>query len=249
MSNRFIVLIESDSESPNMTGIILNVKVPPFRSDDLDEIMEWANLKVKYHLKDVGKEYESYSVIPYFGLGLVHKKRLNDPEISIFTSIASNDSRQCEISFDSATQFAKIAINSLVLLNGGAVIAVLTFFGNLIQRLPIRNIDNLSLSLYAYIFGLIGALLAATAGYICQNRQTIELSRGLAESSLNFMTALNLTKVTDTLKRQLETRFPQTRITSGTVRTIAVILAVISLTCFSAGSYCALQSLRDNIFN
>jgi hypothetical protein len=63
--------------------------------------------------------------------------------------------------------FGQVAIRSLVLINGGAAIAVLTFIGNFTQN---QNslMNELSYSLLSFCFGAAAAALVAGFAYVTQ---------------------------------------------------------------------------------
>lgn len=67
-----------------------------------------------------------------------------------------------------AVDFAKQAISFAFLLNGGALIGMLTFIGNAIDKLPKENLTELASSSGLFILGLVSATLASIVAYIAQ---------------------------------------------------------------------------------
>ena len=67
-----------------------------------------------------------------------------------------------------AFEFAKQAISFSFLLNGGALIAILTFMGNAIDKLPIGKLESLSDSSVYFVCGLVLSAASSVIAYIAQ---------------------------------------------------------------------------------
>jgi len=67
-----------------------------------------------------------------------------------------------------AVEFAKQAIGFAFFLNGGALIALLTFVGNSIEHLPHDNVQNIAAASGYYVAGLIVATLCSVLAYSAQ---------------------------------------------------------------------------------
>jgi hypothetical protein len=78
-----------------------------------------------------------------------------------------------------------LALRSIILLNGGAIIGLFTFLGNLAskngQALIQVNVGVMPLAFSAFVIGLIFALLACLASYMAQGcLNLIEFGRAYA---------------------------------------------------------------------
>jgi hypothetical protein len=99
------------------------------------------------------------------------------------------------ISFRAVIDFANSAIKLLVLVNGGAIIAILTFLGNLVVK---RDFDSAAIgasgfAITYFVVGLAAAVAAAAAAYLSQVCFT-ELSMEKSKKSWgNFFRAAGLT--------------------------------------------------------
>lgn len=110
--------------------------------------------------------------------------------------------------------FATTAIRGLFLLNGGAVIALLAFYGNALSATapaPHLRADILASALGLFIGGLIGAFCCAAAAYL---GQMTAAEQGVRDRRL-----------------------------ARAVRVLALLCAAASLAFFAGGAFRALESL------
>ncbi|MDE1967506.1 MAG: hypothetical protein KGI92_01250 [Alphaproteobacteria bacterium] len=119
------------------------------------------------------------------------------------------------ISFRAVIDFANSAIKLLVLVNGGAVIAILTFLGNLVakQDSDTAVVGASGFAITYFVVGLAAAVTAAAAAYLSQVCFT-ELS-------------------TEKRKKGWGNLF----------RAIGLATALVSLICFSVGAWVASDAL------
>ena len=69
---------------------------------------------------------------------------------------------------NSAYEFAKIAITSLITTHSGSLIAVLSFCAQLKHDAPAQGVHNLHLSVASFWCGLVAAILCSVVTYINQ---------------------------------------------------------------------------------
>jgi hypothetical protein len=126
-------------------------------------------------------------------------------------------------------EFSLAGFRTLILINGGAIIALLTYAGNVLSRGTAANLRGAFL---AYV----GGLVATTAAYIFAY-----FSQGL------FMDATGLSAI-GVLGISGEPEKQQTKIKKGTKRgnwclLTAIVLTVLGLVGFVAGSAFAMAAL------
>lgn len=248
MGRLYTLVIDKASESGTLTGQVLEVPSQQFKSDDINELMQMAQQVIVTYQKNTAGSNEPFSVRHLFGEGFISRHHKDDPEIHLFGALQAAMTQQSISSFESANTFAKVALNALILLNGGAVIAILTFYGNfLIKTSNALNIGSLSCGVAAYALGLIAALVACATGFWCQNAQTMEIGRENAETSMGFYASLGLTKINDSQKALLNKKARKPIIPSFSLRIIAMLVAIVSIVFFCLGSYHSLLSLYENI--
>ncbi|MBL0320109.1 MAG: hypothetical protein IPP74_12600 [Alphaproteobacteria bacterium] len=71
------------------------------------------------------------------------------------------------VGFNGILTFATLGIKSLILINGAAVISLLTFVGNLIQKVKLSS-HSLYDSLTSYLLGISMAMICLFLAYIFQ---------------------------------------------------------------------------------
>lgn len=83
--------------------------------------------------------------------------------------------KHCELEYteanqmlDTITQFAKIALQSLIMINGTAIISLLTFLGNTIENSKIYNSSHLRISISCFTAGLVAGCCATFCAYLAQ---------------------------------------------------------------------------------
>lgn len=71
---------------------------------------------------------------------------------------------------DAITQFAKITIQSVILVNGMAIVSILTFLGNITNKNILCMYDKhlLFYSMFFFCLGLFLGLLASVLAYLAQ---------------------------------------------------------------------------------
>lgn len=92
--------------------------------------------------------------------------------------------------YDMLTQFATGGIKILLMINGGAAVAVLAFLGNLLRSTNANvsmMIRPLARSMIAYTAGVVFATLTAFGAYYCQ-LQFIELGDGAGGAKTRSIT-------------------------------------------------------------
>ncbi|MBL4838250.1 MAG: hypothetical protein JKY34_11805 [Kordiimonadaceae bacterium] len=112
-----------------------------------------------------------------------------------------------DTSQESSVKFALIGLKSLILLNGGGVLAVLTFAGNLKGRSAV--VSMMALSVELFVWGLIAAMFCILLSYAAQELETQNKEKGFQS-----------------------------------LRAIAVITSLSSLTMFSLAAIGAAQALK-----
>jgi hypothetical protein len=123
-------------------------------------------------------------------------------------------------------EFSLAGFKTLILLNGGAIISLLTYIGNSDDK---RMTDPLSSAFIWYVCGLVTVMLAYLAAYASQGA---------------FLSA-TATEAFKRLKLPEGDESPQKHVTMGTLAIVAgVILCVVSLIAFVAGSWCAMGALK-----
>lgn len=248
MSHTYTLIIDKASESGALIGHLLEVPDQRFKSDDFNELCQMAQQVVSKHQKVADIDDEQFNIQCLFSDRFIASRRKDDPEIHLFGAIQATMAQHSISSFESAGAFAKIALNAMVLLNGGAIIALLTFYGNfLIKTSAELNISRLSYGVASYAIGLITALIACAIGFWCQNSQTVEMSRENALSSMEFYAKLGLTKINESQKEFLNKKIREPIISSHNLRLIAMLTAILSIIFFCSGSFYSLLSLYDNI--
>jgi hypothetical protein len=126
-----------------------------------------------------------------------------------------------------AIDLGKQVLKSLELANGGAVIAILTFYGNVVKdgaRTPIDP-SLLALGLYWFAAGLALAITAASLAYL---GQFIEATATPAVTGVN-------------LQAEAQAEAAQARF-GVTLRWLAIVAALLSLAAFVTGTYSAGRS-------
>lgn len=123
-------------------------------------------------------------------------------------------------------EFSIGGFKTLILINGGAVIALLTYAGH--------NSDSVlatqwSGAFLAYIAGLVSAVLAYLAGYLSQ-------ASFMQESMLRAYQLLGL----DAHSGKSEEDY---RKSGNRAVTIGVVLCMMSLAAFVLGSWCAMSAM------
>ena len=74
-------------------------------------------------------------------------------------------------SFSAVIDFVTLSIKSLLLFNGGAIIALLTFYGNVLSKSDTAKLisaHNLSNAIGFYIIGVGAGLLCSMSAYFTQ---------------------------------------------------------------------------------
>lgn len=118
-------------------------------------------------------------------------------------------------------EFALAGFKTLILLNGGAIISLLTYLGHS----TVRHVDQLSTALAFYVVGLVTVVLAYLAAYASQGAF---LNASLHEA----YTRLNLGGL------------PGNHFRKGMLAIIfGVGLTLLSLSSFAAGSWLAMKAL------
>ncbi len=74
------------------------------------------------------------------------------------------------VSFQGVISFATLSIKSLLLFNGGAILALLTFYGNVLTHPDSTLIDAsmLGQSVKSFVIGVIAGLVCSMSAYITQ---------------------------------------------------------------------------------
>jgi uncharacterized BrkB/YihY/UPF0761 family membrane protein len=81
---------------------------------------------------------------------------------------------------EAGTQFAQLAIRSLILVSGGSVIAILTFLGNLWTKddaLARMTAQHLQRSLVLLVVALVASVVTAVLGYVSALAQVYRLTK------------------------------------------------------------------------
>ncbi len=129
---------------------------------------------------------------------------------------------------DYADGYGQSALKSAFLVNGGAIVALLTFVGNVESTV---DIEGLFWAFVSFIAGLIASLLGYLGAYFSQNYFYLAM---LDEARLSKAKALNLHLKAEAAK---ETR-------SGNCWLgVAIAGAILSVISFGCGSIMALQSI------
>lgn len=80
----------------------------------------------------------------------------------------SNGNWHAQETYKSLLTLGNNALKFVLLINGGAIIALLTFLGNLLKTNPTVINADLACSLYLYIGGILCAGVAHFTGYMTQ---------------------------------------------------------------------------------
>ncbi len=247
MPLQFILTIEKATESNTIIGRIVEIPGSRYETDHFPDLIDWANKEIVSYLSSEERQNEPYQLRWFYDHGFITNIRKDDPEPIFVKNYMDMLVGQANICFDSASQFAKIALNSLILLNGGATIAVLTFYGNLIEKALI--IDNLARGIAGFALGLFLAMLSCGIGFLCQNSQTREIGCNFHQNLLEYCTLFRFEKLPIVIKEALDKNRPSRILLSLWLRTLAVVIAFLSLFCFIYGSLYSLVSFYENISN
>lgn len=77
---------------------------------------------------------------------------------------------EANVMLDAVTQFAKVTIQSVILVNGMAIVSILTFLGNITNKNILCMYDKhlLFYSMFFFCLGLFLGLLASVLAYLAQ---------------------------------------------------------------------------------
>ena len=230
-SNLYTVVIENNENDNTLIGYIIERNHEKITAPSLAEINEKVIALIGYKAE----------IVYAYSRNFIIKQR-DDPEVTYFHDLLNLTINQSNVVFESAATFAKVSLNSLILLNGGAIIALLTFYGNYLQKYALTDrLDYLTISLICFGLGLILSLIACGLGFICQNNQATEFTKQIFDSSKEFFKKFNLNRmksVSEALGKNYTVK------ESEPVRKKAVVLACIAILCFGIGSTFALISLH-----
>ena len=95
----------------------------------------------------------------------------------------SYDEQANLISFEYMLKFGDKFINSCVLINGGAIIAILAFVGSIFDRLSILSLHLIGFALLFFTFGLLLSVFAFAISFKTQEKVTWSGSDRLKQKS------------------------------------------------------------------
>ena len=75
---------------------------------------------------------------------------------------------EANLMLDVIAQYAKSAIQSVIIINGMAIISILTFIGNTIERGFVYNKWLIGFTIFCFCVGIIGGMLGYCFAYLSQ---------------------------------------------------------------------------------
>jgi hypothetical protein len=132
-------------------------------------------------------------------------------------------------------ELASIGLKGLLLANGGALVAMLTFVGNYDQQ-PLV-IASLWLAFAMFVVGLVGTLAAIVFGYFAQGHATAASEAGAEKI---FFGELRNHPQVENLKTAEELKHIAS---GGILRTVAIVFALLSAAAFAGGAGFGISSL------
>jgi hypothetical protein len=135
--------------------------------------------------------------------------------------------REAEYRGESANLYAQAGLRNLMLINGGAIISLLTFLGN---TRGLYDAASLRTAMIAYVAGLVAAVVAHLTAYISQN---------IALWHVHELIGAVQTSMLDEDSEAIsdKSKFVNLFILAG------VLLSGVSLTAFGIGSWKTLDAL------
>lgn len=252
MEKTYTVVMDYSDEFDRLIGRVLEFPDTLLDAVDKASLFEKTKQYIAENIRKLGyaETDESYKIRILYGEGFIHKKRREDPEVALFLDCLRHHIEISKASFSSADKFAGIAANSLLYLNGGAVIAILTFYGNIATNIksPINGV-NLMFGVIGFTVGLVLAVLACCFGFFSQNEQTHEQSYIIEMYIGYFRRMIFFTDLIDINKHRREVNDSMSLIShkfffsSAKLRMAAIFLGLTSLASFTGGAYYAMQSL------
>lgn len=138
--------------------------------------------------------------------------------------------------------FAQAGLRTLVVVNGGAIIGLLTYAGNKLDKSSAILLGN---AFIFYVFGLVSTTIAYVFAYYSQgmamHSSSIQAMKHMTLGKLD-LTHLTVEQVTQFAEEQ-DKNFRKLAGYGSKSILIAVILAVVGLACFLGGSISAMRSL------
>lgn len=155
------------------------------------------------------------------------------------------DVKEAHEMLQATMEFGRLGVRAVFLLNGGAIIGILTFIGHIYSSPNVSPfLHSAKLSLPYYILGVVCAALTLGVSYISQGNFYVSKWTSIAQETVN-------TKLADYDKQEIveyvsnamdEVQKKHLQI-GKFVRWFAMMLWVASLALFLVGSYIAYQGM------
>lgn len=162
----YTLIIDRASHGNSVTGTIIGIEHGTLCADDLAVLMNNAGAVVQHNLLTTNRTGMEFTIHPVFSSRFIAKEQLDNPELDIYKEVLNSNIAKEKSSYDALVGIIKVLVNSLIIINGGAILAVIAFYGHFIS-VQHPGIDVSGIARNISHFALSLALAISIAGLWC----------------------------------------------------------------------------------